>query len=276
MAMRIRLSCPSCLQQLGTSPKESSGSQSFPSPFVLVPLRDDCRYQIKCSHGHEHSVVVTNMRFELLFDAGAHALANGYAREAVADFASALEGFLLFYIRVVCRVQQVDPALIDKLVKEIKLSERRWGAMYLAHLLHTKKPFATPLDGDKWRSFRNGIVHERKICTDEKATEFAAVVYNTIRPTIISLRVGNPAEVEAEETADSAARGGGTIAPHPFLLRNPAMAGTIQMNVRAGADTISHSTIGTVLALRAHALNKSFQEAFEEWRAGSDVVERKT
>ena len=47
--------------------------------------------QIKCSRSHETTAILQEQKFEILFDIGAHAILDGYYREAVSSFTSSLE-----------------------------------------------------------------------------------------------------------------------------------------------------------------------------------------
>ena len=61
---------------------------------------DSSVHDLRCARcGARYCVLVRKQKFEVLFDLGTRALMDGYAREAVASFAAALERFFEFYVR---------------------------------------------------------------------------------------------------------------------------------------------------------------------------------
>jgi hypothetical protein len=97
--MKIGLVCPGCIADEGLSP-------STKKQFVNV--EDSGIYKLKCPRGHTTNIVLQDLRHELLFESGAIALIDGYTREAVASFASSVERFTEFIIRVLARAAQID------------------------------------------------------------------------------------------------------------------------------------------------------------------------
>ncbi len=71
----------------------------------MVRPSDDGCYIVRCDLGHEAQVYVSNLKFELLFDMGVHAMYDGYPREAVSCFASTLERFYEFLQAVESQVR---------------------------------------------------------------------------------------------------------------------------------------------------------------------------
>ncbi|WP_238149350.1 hypothetical protein [Arsenophonus endosymbiont of Aleurodicus floccissimus] len=70
--------------------------------FRTVEFKNDGRYEITCQNGHSSITFLQQQKFEILFDIGACAIIDGYYREAVSSFTSALERFYEFFIKVVC------------------------------------------------------------------------------------------------------------------------------------------------------------------------------
>jgi hypothetical protein len=192
-------------------------------------------------------MVLQNARHELLADSAALALGDGYYREAVASFAAALEAFWWFYVRVAARKLGAPAETLARLGKALKLSERRVGAMHLAHLLLVRSPY----DGDdeKSRKFRNDVVHDGRFPTRVEAYEYAAHVYKTILDGVGEL-VECTGDCIAAETAASIA------GPHADAFKTEPSARRVTMH------------ISTLLSRAASVQPRpSFKGALQEWKA---------
>jgi hypothetical protein len=219
---------------------------------VMVDINDDGAYAANCPNGHHPIAAIWEAaRFEILFDAGVHALANGYAREAIADFISSLEDFFLFYVRVVCRLHNVPAEHLEPFEKSVRnASERRWGAMYLAHLMHERRPFSSKLDDDKRRKLRNRVVHTGYICTFDEAFDYAGLVYDEVKSLLASLR---------------ASENGGEAIDQENITRSV----TARKKIPAPPNR-SHSSmlIHTMLGLNViEQTTLPFKDAYEQWVA---------
>ena len=169
--------CPVCKKLTGLSESQ------------MVPVSDSGTYLAKCKHGHEFFYTHQVLKFEILFEIAAHALIDGYYRNAVASFASSFERFLEFYVKAICYRREIDQEQVDNswsLVR--KMSERQYGAFFFAHLLHTG---TTPLDINKskikpqnrsFSEFRNDVIHNGYIPTENEATSFGQAVLDYMRP----------------------------------------------------------------------------------------------
>jgi hypothetical protein len=89
--MRIPMFCVKCVQN-------GNPAMAF---LKNADVRDDGVYEIECPHGHSGVIAVQEMKFEILFELAANAIFDGYYREAVASFASGLERFFEFYVRII-------------------------------------------------------------------------------------------------------------------------------------------------------------------------------
>ena len=97
--MKLPIICSECMRQ------DVASAEMFTS----LEWRDDGRYETTCPKGHSSITILQELKFELLFDIGAYAIADGYYREAVSSFTSSLERFYEFFISSV---------LLEKGVKE--------------------------------------------------------------------------------------------------------------------------------------------------------------
>jgi len=89
--MRLHLKCMHCFQEAGVPVPISYRSDALESGA----------FEFTCGHGHKSFTIIQCRRHELLFELGIHAILDGYFREAISAFASSLERFYEFYVRVI-------------------------------------------------------------------------------------------------------------------------------------------------------------------------------
>lgn len=175
--MRILIPCMQCLQELGR-PSDK---------FSQVEFRDDGKYELTCSREHRVTTVLQQQKFEVLFDIGAHAILDGYYREAVSSFAASLERFYEFAIRVFLASSSGSDELFKSAWKPMSSqSERQLGGFVLLWA-STFKTLPTLLNTARV-SFRNDVIHKGKIPTREEAVAFGNAVLGAVRPNMLTLR----------------------------------------------------------------------------------------
>ncbi len=175
--MRILIPCMRCLQELGQPGGE----------FSQVEFRDDGRYELTCSSGHRETTVLQQQKFEVLFDIGAHAILDGYYREAVSSFAASLERFYEFSVRVFLASSSGSDELFKSAWKPVSSqSERQLGGFVLLWAA-TFKALPALLNTTRV-SFRNDVIHKGKIPTREEAVAFGKAVLAIVRPNMLTLR----------------------------------------------------------------------------------------
>lgn len=136
-------------------------------------------YVVTCEHGHKSYYYCTNEKFDLLFSMAIQALCDQYYREAVLNFASAIERFYEFSLALMSRVLNVPSEDFDTFYKSVsRHSERELGAYTALYLAILKKP-AKILSNSK-RTFRNEIVHKGKSPTRDETIRYGEAVYNLI------------------------------------------------------------------------------------------------
>ncbi len=182
--MRINHTCPYCMREAFNR----SGMQSL--SFRLTPhmLHDSGVHEIKCPRGHEYSVVLSAAKYEILYDLGMNALGDGYTRESVSSFASALERFYEFFIKFQMVNTGTTSELADQAWKTVSnQSERQLGAFTYLYLssLGELPPELSSND----RGFRNNVIHKGYIPSVDEAIGFGKVVYNHIMAVISELEV---------------------------------------------------------------------------------------
>lgn len=196
--MILRLFCPKCAYYAAKEKHHKGSSRiTIDVPMPVSRPSDNGRYQVRCAAGHLSTVTVDNVKFELLFEMGLNALVDGYPREAVSSFASALERFYEFYWHVVAAVYSIPLEQAGIAWKAVtKQSERQLGMFITAGLLLTKQ-CPTLLNPNKEVKFRNNVIHGGYIPTAEEAIAFGDVVMRLINDSLATLRTLAPKEMLA-------------------------------------------------------------------------------
>ncbi len=168
-----------------------TGHPSF-EPIIADYFDDGIAYAT-CSAGHTSAQLVQSSKFEILLEAGAIALLEGFTFEAVAGFSAALERYYEFAIHVGCVAQSLSPELYAAMFKEMsRQSERQLGAFMLLHTLQRGRAYKPDT---KMSEFRNSVIHKGQIPKFEEATRYAAYVYETIFELFRELRDMHPDHV---------------------------------------------------------------------------------
>lgn len=161
------------------------GSSSFTGR--LTYLNDTGRYEYKCPYGHDTVIILQQQKFEILFEIGAYAITDGYYREAISSFSSALERFYEFFVKVLCHSKGIDEGLFNKTWQDVsKQSERQLGAFIFIYLYEFGKQ-PTILNNTTVK-FRNDVIHKGIIPSKEKAIEYGQKVFDLINPLIKLLK----------------------------------------------------------------------------------------
>ena len=182
--MRLLVPCMQCFQEFGKPTEE----------FSHVEFRDDGRYEIKCSFGHETTTVLQQQKFEILFDIGAHAILDGYYREAVSSFTSSLERFYEFALRVFLEKDSKSDDLFQSCWKKVaSQSERQLGAFVFLWASNFNE--APELLSNSEVSFRNDVIHKGKIPTRTQAIRYGDSILSVLRPKMLAIREKFPQEV---------------------------------------------------------------------------------
>lgn len=169
--MRLLLACPKCSM-------ESDGT-AYGLPFSESDI-----YTFRCHRGHEVTIGLVAARFEVLFEIGMQALVDGYYREAVMTFSTALERFYEFYVELIWEAREIDSKIRDELWGRVaKQSERQLGLFAGTYLLETGR--SPPLLREKPSiSLRNDLVHKGKITDRASATAFGQAVADLVHPAL--------------------------------------------------------------------------------------------
>lgn len=171
--MYINILCGECVN---TSPETYLKS-------TQVRYQDDQRYLLTCEKGHETITVLQEDKFELLFQVGAHALLDGYYREAISSFSSSLERFYEYFIKVIFLNNNKDTELLSNIWRLVSAqSERQLGAFIFLYTQAFNEP--PPILSPPKITFRNAVIHKGKFPTESEALEYGQTVIDIIRPTL--------------------------------------------------------------------------------------------
>ena len=167
--MNIPTTCPHCQHSFQTEYLDS-GIHELTCPACLGRF----------------ALFIRKHRFETLFDLGTRALLDGYAREAVVNFAAALERCLEFYLRsaLLERFAAQGHALEDaeaqldatwKLL--VSQSERQLGAFAAVYLSRQGRApdFLTPQG--LGAEFRNRVIHRGYLPREQEVQDYAAGLF---------------------------------------------------------------------------------------------------
>lgn len=155
--------------------------------LALLEYRDEAWYEVTCSNGHEFRTILQEQKHEILFEIGAHAIIDGYYREAVSSFTSSLERFHEFAIRCLLAKLGVPEPNADTAWNRVSSqTERQFGAFVFLWLsnFHEAPALLSPTEV----KFRNDVVHKGKIPTKDAALRFGNRVFDILRPQVRALQ----------------------------------------------------------------------------------------
>lgn len=112
MKIRLSLFCDTCLKEDGNTKEAYDNLKNHMNgeEHYLAEINYENLYEFICPRGHKSFRQLSEEKFVLLFDLGALALLDGYAKEAVSTFASAYERFVEYCIKVICISKSAEDA----------------------------------------------------------------------------------------------------------------------------------------------------------------------
>ena len=184
----------SCQQELGHPSFEP----------IFAPYYEDRLALIKCSRGHDSMLMLQSLKFEVLLESGAAALAAGFTLEAAASFSAALERFFEFCTRTMLIHQGLSVSDIEPVFSGMtRQSERQLGAFLVLHRLVLRTAY-TP--NKKIIEFRNAVIHKGQIPTPPEVEDFCTRVYSEVLRTTQALKASCAAAIQAVVSEDMKAR----------------------------------------------------------------------
>lgn len=219
--MRIPAECPECRQaderrqamyEVGSGPRsrEPDGHiKKFDDFQDYLDFKESMdaadvhsgKLTLRCKQGHETVVTLPIPLFELLFELGCSALLDGYAREAVTNFATSFERFEEFTCRILLARRNVSIKVEADWWKEVKASSERQLGSYVA--LWISEFFEPPpLLSDKLVAFRNNCIHKGHIPTENEAKVYGEAVLRAEVRGIVTLRNCFDSQTDYDEFVD--------------------------------------------------------------------------
>lgn len=242
--MKTTITCMQCLREY-----------NLPGPLYINEIPDNGIFHLYCDKGHETNTIIQQHKFELLFDFGISALCDGYYREAVVNFAAALERFYEFYISFVITKRNIDFNQFQNYWKQFtNSSERQYGAYVFLYLLehpNAEQPFINdkrPKPGmKKWIEFRNDVVHKGHFASENDAYLYGELVYNFLKEQVNELLINDLSFVHK------------TVSNY---------LSTLHQNINKQETTASVSTLclPTIISLSSQINNKTFLDAYNDFK----------
>ncbi|VVQ30714.1 hypothetical protein [Pseudomonas fluorescens] len=182
--LEIMIPCAECA--LASMPDGGFGQEGVVLRSKAVHVQDKNLYRATCPEGHQLVAILDNLPFELLFESGLEALADGYLRESVSSFAAALERLYEFSIRVQLTAANVDASELELMWKSVAAQSERQLGMYIG--MRTLKEGKQPVGLSPAQSaFRNSVIHKGYFPDIKEAFEFGEVVFNLILKEVLRL-----------------------------------------------------------------------------------------
>jgi hypothetical protein len=192
--------------------------------FHVEAIREDGLYTGKCPRGHDLLVATQTLRHEMLFEIALNAIVDGYRREAISSFASSVERFFEFALRVLARNRQVAPEVFDAAWKVVAVqSERQLGAYAFLYVVTFGE--VPCLLNTNMVKLRNDVIHHGRLPDRDEVLKFGAAAYEVIEAGIKQLRAACLNDVNAvlgEHVAEIAAKMG-TAYPRSFQVTPTAL-----------------------------------------------------
>lgn len=207
--MKMWLVCSDCAH----AHHAAHGTDAMPAETIFVEAQDLNEvglYEATCPHGHVIREVLQNAKHEILFDAAALALLDGYYREAIATFWSALERAFEHFARVAAwRLEVPLEAFEATWAAAGKSSERQYGIFLFAHASLTRRPPSFWKAHSGMAGKRNDVVHGGLIVDCAAAVALGTFVFDAIRELANTLAAHAP-EATVKETHQRIRKAGGS------------------------------------------------------------------
>ncbi|TWG61202.1 hypothetical protein [Bacillus subtilis] len=157
---------------------------------IDVEINEKSDYVLTCPNGHRRNYLLQLKQFELLYELGAHALIDGYTREAVTSFAVSVERLYEYCIKIFMIKSGVSKDVRDRTFKMISnSSERQLGAFYFLYLNEFKES-PEPIKNEMV-NFRNKVTHKGEIPSYKDTLAYAEYIFNYIIKNLRQLRTIN-------------------------------------------------------------------------------------
>jgi hypothetical protein len=142
------MACIQCAKEHGITEEDIS----------YIDIKDENYYETTCRRGHTRFTILTQPKFEILFEMGAVALIDGYTREAVSSMAAALERFYEYWLHVIMLKAGIPQDRFQEAWKIVsRQSERQFGAFVFSYFREFQRPpDILPQNWVEFRPYRFG------------------------------------------------------------------------------------------------------------------------
>jgi hypothetical protein len=180
--MRLSMPCDQCLQEL---PPETWPPVEQ-RPALVGEVLDGGVVHSRCEKGHAVTFFLNEPAFELMFEFAALALLDGYYREAVLGFTTAIERLYAFVAKFIAARRGLPTDVFGEAWRKINRAERQLGAFLALYALEMKRPCDLAAI-DRFTELRNRVAHEGVIPMREQALKYGTAALDMIHRTLREL-----------------------------------------------------------------------------------------
>lgn len=203
--MKLYLHCYKCQEEFAARLKSYGAGEDLAPQITMdalslheVEVRDDSVYAVDCYKHGKANVILYTQRFEILFQIGLNAILDGYYRDAVGSFSSSFEKFQEYYLTALATINGLDGKLEEVWKHMAGRAERQLGAYAATYFFFNEE--LPPLLSQSQIEFRNRVIHQGKIPSQQEATKFGNGIFSVIRPVLAELREKSRQALEKNET----------------------------------------------------------------------------
>jgi hypothetical protein len=180
--MKLQIPCHECTR-IGFEKDKDKTAPYFPShpywEFPVIELEKWPFIEVVCKQGHQQRLMIDLELYELLFQQGTYCLMDGYYRESIGTYSSALERFFEYVIEILC-IHCAQTIYYDTLWNKIKnQSERQLGAYY--YMWSSRLNSLPNFLDENMVKIRNSVVHKGELASRETSLEYGKYVFEYIR-----------------------------------------------------------------------------------------------
>ncbi len=134
----------------------------------------------QCNNNHKQIQWIMDDQYQLLYKSGVNALIEGFYSESVSSLNSALESAYEVFVKSTLISDHITFEDVETFWKDIKLSERRYGAFCYSYFLTTNKVWSIK-DKNKMIALRNKIIHDGYIAVKGEAVQFGSYITEALK-----------------------------------------------------------------------------------------------
>lgn len=180
--MKLSMPCNDCLQ--GRAPE--TWPRLAERPRLVGEILDGGVVHSRCEQDHAVTFFLNEPAFELTFELSALALLDGYYRESVLGFTTALERLYVFAAKFIAARRGLPTDVFALAWKKINRAERQLGAFLALYALEMTEPCDLK-SIDRFTELRNHVAHEGLIPPRDQVLEYGAAALDFIHRTLREL-----------------------------------------------------------------------------------------